>query len=679
MNFNAVQFSISRHLRYAVMCCILLSPSLIIAQNNNTKPDSTKNKKLNEVKVEAKRPAYINYPAPVQLVTKVDFVKYSAYNVADIIRSFAGVTLLDYGGIGGLKTVSVRGLGADNTAVLYNGIILNDAENGQIDLSKFNLNNISRIMLYNPQPDDIVQTARAFSAASVLSIQTIQPQLKPDKPYQVLLGYKGGSFGLVNPYVQYQQRINKQWSFILDGQLENANGRYKYKETRDASDTLAVRRNSDITSQQMDGGLYWARNDSNKFNLQFDFYRSHRGLPTSVILYANTKDKFLYNQDQFIQAGYHHVAKNSFELLLNTRATVSYSKYIDSGLVKSTGVDIEHYKQREIYQSVAVAYKILPFWKLSYATDADLSSMATDAYQYQFPTRLSLFNVLATDVVAGRWRLQGNLLHTFISDYVQRGTAGTSKSDLTPTAIVSFKPFTDTLFTLRAFYKGIFRNPTFAEQYYYNIVPRQLKPEYASQYDVGAVYMKNFNGIFNYIALSADAFYNHVRDKIIYIPTRNPATPSVVNLGVVDVQGINANLKSEFDVAYRWKGSFSASYTYQLAQDVTNPSNSFYLDQIPYTPKNILAYNIGMTHKGLGLYYNQVLSASRFQASNSTAENFMPGYGISDASLVYHFILKTKPVSLSTEVNNLFNKRYEVVAGFPMPGASFRFTMQITI
>lgn len=679
MVISAVQFFRIRAMFRIAMCCVMFWPVVTRAQSQSPQPDTTKNKKLKEVKVQAAKPQLMGDLAPAQHVTAVDFVKYSAYNVADIVRNFAGVNLLDYGGIGGLKTVSVRGLGADNTAVLYNNIILNDAENGEIDLSKFNLNNIRAITLYNAQPDDITQTARAFAAASVLSVQTIQPVLKPDKPYQLLFGYTGGSFGLVNPYLQWQQRINKRWSFVLDGQLENANGRYKYKENNDASDTLATRRNSEVSSQQIDGGLYWAANDSNKFNVQFDFYRSRRGLPASVILYAIPKDKYLYNQDQFVQAGYRHIAKSGFELLLNTRATVSYSKYIDSGVVKATGVDVEHYKQREVYQSATVAYRILPFWKLSYASDVDLSSMATDAYNYQFPTRLSLFNVLATDIKLNRWRLQANLLHTYITDHVQNGTAASPKNALTPTAILSYKPLTDTLFTLRAFYKSVFRNPTFAEQYYYAIQPRPLKPEHSAQYDVGMVYVKNLNGVFNYIQFSADAFYNHVRDKIIYIPTRNPATPSVTNLGIVDVKGLTATARSEFDVAYQWKGTFSASYTYQLAQDVTDPTDSFYLDQIPYTPKNNAAFNLGIIHHGFGLYYNQLLSASRYQGSNSTTENLMPGYSISDASLVYRFLFKARPVMLSAEANNLFNKRYEVAAGFPMPGTSVRFTVQITI
>src|SRR5205823_3491705 len=124
-----------------------------------------------------------------------EFKQYSAYTVADAVRNFSGVNIKDYGGIGGLKTISVRSLGAEHTAVLYDGIQINDAQNGQIDLGKFNLQNVQQVTLYNGQPPNLSQPARAFAAASVLSIIPVHPQLTADKPYQILAGVKGGSFG----------------------------------------------------------------------------------------------------------------------------------------------------------------------------------------------------------------------------------------------------------------------------------------------------------------------------------------------------------------------------------------------------------------------------------------------------------------------------------------------------
>ena len=655
------------------LLCSFICPHVLFAQRDTSK-------KLKQVNISSSRAPLISIVTPAQQITATDFTRYNALNVADAIRDFAGVNIKDYGGIGGLKTVSVRSLGADNIIVLYNGIQLNDAQNGEIDLSKFNLNNLQQVILYNAQPPDICQTARAYTSASVLAINTVQPHLPTDKTEKITFGLKGGSFGLINPYLQWQQRINQNWSFVINGSDEAANGRYKYKENKDASDTLAVRKNGDIHAQQVDGELYWIKSDSNKFNLQFNYYNSGRGLPGPVVFYADPTVQRLYNNDFFVQSGYQHIAKNSLQVLINAKVYQSQVHYIDTGAVyNSSGAINEHYKQREAYLSAAMAYSLIPDWKLSYSSDADIGNLQSDVYKYDFPTRLSLFNVLATDYQTGKWRFQGNILNTYIHDDVKTGIAAGSKSAFSPALIATFKPFVNVDFLLRAYYKNTFRNPTFSEQYYYAIAPRPLKPEYTDQYNLGFSYTKNFSGLFNYIFLSADAYYNNVKNKIIYIPTRDPNTPSVTNLGMVEIKGLDVVLKSGFTPLYQWKATFAANYTYQQALDVTNPTDLFYLEQIPYTPKNTLALNAGLMHQQFGVYYNQLFASHRYQNSNNVPEYYLPGYSVSDASFVYDFLLKTKPVMASVEVNNLFNERYSIIDSYPMPGRSFRLTLQITI
>ena len=248
----------------AVSCFLLFLPGKLSAQTDTAK-------KLKQVTIRTAPLPQIQGIAPVQQISADAFYQYSAFSVADAIRNFSGVNIKDYGGIGGLKTISVRGLSANHTAVLYDGIQLNDAENGQVDLGKFNLNNVQEITLYNGQSPYICQPARSYSAGSVLSIKTIRANLSADKSYRILAGIKGGSFGLFNPYLQWQQRISNNWSVIINSYLENANGRYKYKSQGDGTDSVHTRLNSDISAQQLDGALYWAKNDSNKFNLHVNY------------------------------------------------------------------------------------------------------------------------------------------------------------------------------------------------------------------------------------------------------------------------------------------------------------------------------------------------------------------------------------------------------------------------
>jgi outer membrane cobalamin receptor len=123
----------------------------------------------------------------------------------------------------------------------------------------------------------------------------------------------------------------------------------------------------------------------------------------------------------------------------------------------------------------------------------------------------------------------------------------------------------------------------------------------------------------------------------------------------------------------------SVNYTYQQAINVTDPTSSIYLNQLPYTPKNTLALNAGIDHGHLGVYYNQVLSSQRYYTNDNDPGDNLPGYSISDASIVYRFLTKRTPVMASFEANNIFNKYYSVIRSYPMPARSYRISLQITI
>ncbi len=653
-----------------VCCC-----SFAFAQTDTAK-------KLKEVKVSTSPIPKVQTLAPAQNISAGDFERYNAFNVADAVRDFSGVNIKDYGGVGGLKTISVRGLGANHTAVLYDGVQMMDAENGQIDLSKFNLQNVQEITLYNGQPPDICQTARAFSAASVLSIKTIKPALTADKPYSITAGVKTGSFGLFNPNLQWQQRISNNWSFIINSYIENANGRYKFKTQGDGSDTLHIRTGADITSQQIDGALYWTKNDSNKFSLHINYYNSDRGIPGAVINYTTTQPGRSWNQDLFIQASYERLWHNGLHLLLNTKVSKDYLHYFTPFL--NTQGDIEqHFTQREAYLSAALSYTILPNWEVSYAVDGSLNDLNT---QYNFipytpfpiPTRFTLLNVLASNYTIGKLHLQGSILNTNTVESVKIGNPAPNRNIYSPTIMASIQPFKTPNFQLRAFYKSIFRNLTFNDLYYELVVNTNLKPEFAKEFDLGTTYTKGLNGFFNYITVTVDAYYNDVTNKIVFIP-HGPSDASVTNDGTVDIKGIDAGLKTQVNLAEGWKGSLSANYSFQNAINVTNPTDDFYLKQIQYTPKNTLALNAGINHGNLGIYYNQILTSIRYYTNDASIDNSVPGYSVSDASMSYRFLSNRTPIKASFEVNNIFNKSYYVIQSYPMPGRSYRISFQITI
>lgn len=182
---------------FAVFCCQFLSIPLFAQQQ---KVDTTHTYSIPEITVsDIYQTREVRSTAPLQVFSKDALKNLHALQVSDAVKHFAGVTVKDYGGIGGLKTVSIRSLGAQHTAVGYDGITLTDCQTGQIDIGRFSLDNVDRLSLNNGQSDNIFQPARFFASAGILNIQTLTPQFTKDKKTNIAGAFKTGSWGLVNP------------------------------------------------------------------------------------------------------------------------------------------------------------------------------------------------------------------------------------------------------------------------------------------------------------------------------------------------------------------------------------------------------------------------------------------------------------------------------------------------
>lgn len=132
--------------------------------------DTTAERMLNlkEVVVTATVPQIDVIPA--QKLSGEELKRLNSNSVADALRYFSGVQVKDYGGVGGIKTVNIRSMGTNHTGVVYDGVELGNAQNGQVDLGQFSLDNIDGISLYNGQKSEILQPAKDFGSAGSIYI-----------------------------------------------------------------------------------------------------------------------------------------------------------------------------------------------------------------------------------------------------------------------------------------------------------------------------------------------------------------------------------------------------------------------------------------------------------------------------------------------------------------------------
>ncbi len=100
-----------------------------------------------EVTVVGERPRATAAGDPTAAATVVDATRFAgeAKTVAELVGTSPGVAINQYGGLGQLATVSIRGSTADQVQVFLDGLPLNTAAGGGVDLSRIPRSWIERI------------------------------------------------------------------------------------------------------------------------------------------------------------------------------------------------------------------------------------------------------------------------------------------------------------------------------------------------------------------------------------------------------------------------------------------------------------------------------------------------------------------------------------------------------
>ena len=363
---------------------------------------------------------------PAQVLKEVDLQRLNSLSVADAIRYFAGVQLKDYGGVGGLKTVNIRSMGTNHMAVFYDGIQLGNAQNGQVDLGRFSLDDVEEISLYNGQKSDIFQSAKDFGASGTIYITTRRPRFEEGKRANFKATMKTGSFGLINPSMRYEYKISDAVSSSFSGEWINATGRYKFRYRRRntlgeiAYDTTAYRQNGDINATRMEAGLHGKMADG-QWTVRAYTYNSERGIPGAIVNNVFRHGERLWDTNSFIQGTLTNRWSKKFRTLFNTKYAADYTHYEnqDAKLIQTKNT----YKQKEFYFSCANLYNIFEHWEVSLAYDFQWNTLDATFYMptesdgtFPFPTRYTHMAALATAFEWGRLKMQASVLGYFVHE-----------------------------------------------------------------------------------------------------------------------------------------------------------------------------------------------------------------------------------------------------------------------
>jgi outer membrane receptor for transport of vitamin B len=656
---------------------------LLTAQNEK---DSIESTPLSEVVATAKEQKEI---ISAQKLSGQELDALNSFSVADAIRYFSGVQLKDYGGVGGLKTINIRSMGTNQVGVFYNGIQLGNAQNGQVDLGKFSMDNIEEISLYNGQRSKIFQSARDFGSASSIYIQPRKPHFASNKNTNIKANLKFGSFDLINPSLLMEYKINNNISLSFNGEWINASGKYKVHYRRVlpkskivAYDTVAIRQNGDINAVRLEAALYGTL-EKGTWNVNFYNYSSDRGVPGAVINNKWKRGERMQDINSFVQGNMKLAISDRWNTLLNIKYASDYTHFenFDYTLYPTNN----KFRQKEFYIATANLFYLTDFWDVSFSYDFQYNTLDADFQRmdnydiFAYPRRTSHWLSLATSLDLNRLKIQASLLGTLIHETVRKYNAPDDKHVMTPAVFASYRLLPNEDLRLNAFAKKIFRVATFNEMYYVEMISSNIKPEYATQYDLGLKYTKRPRySIVKNIDAQIDVYYNLVEDKIICTPKSPLFKWTTYNLGLVKIKGLDVSVGNMFRMGNVFLQT-KLQYTYQEARNYTDPGDTFYGHQIPYIPWHSGTVIASALYKDWTLNYSFIYTGERYSQSDNIVYNHVQPWYTHDVSLVKKFRIKDMNFKATLEVNNLFDQDYEVIFNYPMPKRNYRFSLVVEL
>jgi outer membrane receptor protein involved in Fe transport len=189
-----------------------------------------------------------------------------------------------------------------------------------------------------------------------------------------------------------------------------------------------------------------------------------------------------------------------------------------------------------------------------------------------------------------------------------------------------------------------------------------LKPEKGLGLDLGGDFW-----VMNNLMFGIRGFYNVIDDTIVEnVVSTNPSQTQSVNAGKSYAYGVEVELSQMISKSLNWfvNGTFTN----------TTVKNSIDKDQdgsdIPFVP-NYMA-NIGLTAKlpydiAISAYYQYI--GAYFDSTSMSSRREFGKYGIVNVN-VQKLLFKNESyrVNLSVDLNNLFNKKYEMPWQFQDPG-----------
>jgi len=636
-------------LKNIVSALILFNISVFTAFAQNS--DSVKFQ-TNEIKVFGNKVSanIFESPSKIQVIDNRQIKNKNGENLSDILQLGGNVFIKSYGGNSSLNTISLNGLGAENTLILVDGFKMNSAQNGLVDLNLISKNNIERIEILNNGLSSVYGSEAVGGVVNIVTKNNFNEDL---------------SLNLNAQLGSYNQRkllfgIGKNLSgvnFNLNFSKESAENNYDYYFGNGNDEVLKQRKNSqyDISNYSFNASGFLNKNSQLIFNSFYNVnFRNIPGIEAgSESAETNQNDKnwnnLLAYQISFSENSNLRAQLNFQNNLSNYVTPVSSSFYKNIFIAGNSEVSFAGKNNFELTSGCDVSYSALN----SNETEPDINRFQSGVYaasQINLNTNVKFFPSLRYD---------------YISDINENNLSGKFG--------INIKPFEDYNINLKAAAGNNFAFPTFNELYWKDIGNKNLKPEKSYNFDAGIIFSTDF---FSRNIIELTYTFINAKNKIVWSPGSNGLwTPDNIGISTSKVFLIDVNMQKTLSEKMNVNLDFSFSFTSAKKMNEDFANDPTFGKQLYYIPEQLAKCNLSINYlnSGINIFYS--FTGKRY--TDFENRNYLPAADIFEGNIFQNFYFGRTLLNLKLEANNIFNADYEVISGYPMPLRNYKISLSV--
>jgi vitamin B12 transporter len=572
--------------------------------------------------------------------------KYNTSNLADLLSNQSTVHIKSYGN-GNIATTSIRGGSANHTALLWNGLNIQNAMLGQPDLS------IVPSALFNSISLEYGGGSAMWGSGAIGGSIHLQNNLLFNQGYKTKLQLSVGSFETkkINSGIFLSlKKIASNTNLYYNGSENN----YNYIDTTDRENTNKQLSHANYIAKGLMQEFSIFITPFQKINLRGWYNVIDRNLPSYSAI-ASKQKQIDENLKLSGDWNFHKRNLNSIIRLAYFNDNLNYNDTNASFLVSKSNIrttiiesdNIYRYKRHQINIGINyTSYKSVLFSSTNYNDTNYYHTLSKTAYFMAY--KLTLLNSKLNYNIAIRKEFTTQLKIPFT------GNSGIHYQILK-------------LLSLKINYNKSFRQPTLNDLYWNPGGNPNLKPEQSDEVDGGIEFKYSK---YNYHVLIEGTYFNrHTNNWIVWLPS-DKSYWSPRNIAEVYSRGTETKTELSYvkkDVLL--KLIVNTSYVLSTNQKKISENDNSFERQIIYTPRYNGQATFLLKYKNISLLFNNNYTGYRFTSTDNTS--WLNPYYIANLKCSYAYSFSSVNIELFCNINNLFNKNYTVVSNRPMPLRNF--------